>query len=121
MDTRFYVFREGDSMRDGALKIIKLREAMRREGYVEDKSRVYNTDLILAIETLNMLDVALVVTKSAIARTESRGAHYRLDYPKRDDVNWLKHTLAVRYGEDDVSPSYEPVRITTWKPTERKY
>ncbi|MDT7865574.1 MAG: succinate dehydrogenase/fumarate reductase flavoprotein subunit [Desulfurococcales archaeon] len=121
MDTRFYVFREGDSMRDGALKIIKLREAMRREGYVEDKSRVYNTDLILAIETLNMLDVALVITKSAIARTESRGAHYRFDYPRRDDSSWLKHTLAIRYGEDDVSLSYEPVRITTWKPTERKY
>jgi len=121
MDTRFYVFRDGDSMRDGALKIMKLRDLMWKEGYVEDKSRVYNTDLILAIETVNMLDVALVIAKSAIARTESRGAHYRLDYPKRDDANWLKHTLAVRYGEDDVSLSYEPVRITTWKPVERKY
>ncbi|MFN4045773.1 MAG: hypothetical protein ACK4H7_00335, partial [Acidilobaceae archaeon] len=46
---------------------------------------------------------------------------YRLDYTKRDDVDWLKHTLALRYGEDDVSLYYEPVRITTWKPTERKY
>ena len=121
MDRHFYVFRDGDSMRDGMLKILKLRKMFREEGYVEDKSKVYNTDLILAIETMNMLDVALVIAKSAIARTESRGAHYRFDYPKRDDVNWLKHTLAVRYGEDDVSLSYEPVRITTWKPVERKY
>ncbi len=121
MGSKFYVFRTEDGMRDGLLKIVKLRNIMRSDAYVEDKSRVYNTDLILALETVNMLDIALVIAKGAITRLESRGAHYRLDYTKRDDVDWLKHTLALRYGEDDVSLYYEPVRITTWKPTERKY
>ncbi|MEM2421458.1 MAG: succinate dehydrogenase/fumarate reductase flavoprotein subunit [Acidilobaceae archaeon] len=121
MSDKFYVFRNGDDMNSGLLKMLKLRSMLRNEAYVEDKSRVYNTDLILAIETLNMLDVALVIAKSAIARTESRGAHYRMDYSKRNDAEWLKHTLALRYGEDDVKLSYEPVRITTWKPVERKY
>ncbi|MCX8196009.1 MAG: succinate dehydrogenase/fumarate reductase flavoprotein subunit [Acidilobaceae archaeon] len=121
MNEKFYVFREGGSMRDGALKIEKLEEIMMKEAYVEDKSRIYNTDLILAIETLNMLEVGKVIARSAIARAESRGAHYRVDFRARDDREWLKHTLATRYGEKDVRLLYEPVRITTWRPTERRY
>ncbi|MGC8573666.1 MAG: hypothetical protein ACP5L0_06705, partial [Caldisphaera sp.] len=52
---------------------------------------------------------------------ESRGAHFRTDYPKRDDENWLKHTIVIRNGTDDLSILYSPVTINTWKPVERKY
>ncbi|MEN2999705.1 MAG: succinate dehydrogenase/fumarate reductase flavoprotein subunit [Acidilobaceae archaeon] len=121
MNAQFYVFREGDGMRDGALKIEKLEELMWREAYVEDKSKVYNTDLFLALETLNMIEVGKVIARSGIARSESRGAHYRVDFRGRDDREWLKHTLATRYGERDIRLIYEPVRIDTWKPTERRY
>ncbi|MCE4611708.1 MAG: succinate dehydrogenase/fumarate reductase flavoprotein subunit [Desulfurococcales archaeon] len=121
MGRYFYVIRDEEGMRQGLLTIVKLRNLFRERVYVEDKSRVYNTDLIAALETANMLDAALAVAQAALNRAESRGAHYRVDYPKRDDENWLKHTLVTRYGEDDVKISYEPVRITTWKPVERKY
>jgi len=67
-----------------------------------------------------MIDLALVVGLGAYARTESRGAHYRLDYPKRDDVGWLKHTVAYLYG-GEIKLTYTPVTITKWKPEERKY
>ena len=120
MGKNFYIFRDEEGMKKGLAKILELRKRMKNV-YPFDKSRIYNTDLIAAIETQNLLDTALVVAKGALARQESRGAHYRLDYPKRDDENWLKHTLAVRYGEDDVRLSYIPVEITTWKPVERKY
>ncbi|MEM2518839.1 MAG: succinate dehydrogenase/fumarate reductase flavoprotein subunit, partial [Nitrososphaerota archaeon] len=79
-----------------------------------------NQNFINVLELDGMLEVAEVVVVSAIARTESRGAHYRLDYPKRDDVNWLKHTLAYRTPEGP-RLEYIPVRITKWMPTERKY
>ncbi|MFP3170832.1 MAG: fumarate reductase/succinate dehydrogenase flavoprotein subunit, partial [Sulfolobaceae archaeon] len=68
----------------------------------------------------NMLDLALVVASTALNRKESRGAHYRLDYPKRDDENWLKHTIAYLRG-NTVEITYKPVKITKWKPEERVY
>ena len=67
-----------------------------------------------------MLDVATVIASSALNRRESRGAHYRTDYPKRDDANWLKHTLVTRSEAGPVI-GYLPVRITKFTPTERKY
>ena len=121
MGKHFYVIRDGEGMSTGFSTIIKLRKVFRERGYVEDKSRIYNTDLIAALETVNLLDAALMVAKAALVRTESRGAHYRIDYPKRDDSEWLRHTLTMREGEDDVRILTEPVRITTWKPVERKY
>ncbi|MEB3851090.1 MAG: succinate dehydrogenase/fumarate reductase flavoprotein subunit [Desulfurococcales archaeon] len=121
MGKYFYVFRDGDGMQTGLSRIIELRKRFRESAYVEDKDPIYNTDLVAALETANLLDVALAVARAALNRTESRGAHYRLDYPKRDDENWLKHTLVLPYGEDDVTITYDPVRVTTWKPVERKY
>lgn len=121
MGRYFYVIRDEEGMRSGLLTILKLRKMFREDVYIEDKGRVYNTDLYAALETMNMLDAALAVAKAALNRRESRGAHYRVDAPKRDDDNWLKHTLVVKSGEDDVAILYEPVRITTWKPVERKY
>jgi len=67
-----------------------------------------------------MLDVAEVAVVSAMARTESRGAHARRDYPKRDDAAWLKHTLAY-VTPDGPRLEYSPVSIIMWKPAERKY
>jgi succinate dehydrogenase / fumarate reductase flavoprotein subunit len=119
MDQKAYVFRTGNELAEGIKKIKELKERFKK-AEVTDKSRVYNTDLISALELENMLDVAEVVLYSAFARTESRGAHYRLDYPKRDDVNWLKHTLAVKTIEGPAL-TYIPVRITKWLPVERKY
>jgi len=87
---------------------------------VMDSSRRFNTSLIETLEVGFALDLAEVIIASALARRESRGAHYRLDYPKRDDTKWLKHTLAVRTAEGP-KLSYKPVTITRWQPEERGY
>ncbi len=121
MGKYFYVFRDEDGMKTGLSKILELRKRFRSEVYIEDKKSIYNTDLQAAIETWNLLDFALLAVTAGLARKESRGAHYRLDYPKRDDENWLKHTLAIKAGEDEVRLAYWPVDISTWKPVERKY
>ena len=120
MDRDVYVFRTGEGL-ERALK--KLRELRKKFAgiRVEDKGGIYNTNLTEVLEIDNMLTVAEVIVTSALARTESRGAHFRLDYPKRDDENWLKHTLAYRGPDGRPSLSYIPVRITRWTPTERKY
>ena len=100
----------------------KIKELKERYKNVEivDKSKGFNTDLISTIELGYMLDLAEVVAYCALLRRESRGAHYRLDYPKRDDENWLKHSLAYKTA-DGVKVDYIPVTITKWKPVERKY
>ena len=121
MGENFYVFRTEEGMRAALSKIVELRKKFRTEVYIEDKNRIYNTDLQSALETLNLLDFALMAVKAGLERKESRGAHYRIDYPKRDDENWLKHTLVLPNGEDDVRLVYTPVDISTWKPVERKY
>ncbi len=119
MDSKFYVFRNGPDMEEGLRKIRELRERVEKM-YVADKSSVYNLDLIYTLETYNMVQVAEVIAYSALNREESRGAHYRLDFPKRDDKNWLKHTIVyLRNGRLEID--YEPVRILLWKPVERKY
>jgi succinate dehydrogenase / fumarate reductase flavoprotein subunit len=88
---------------------------------VEDKGKVFNTDLLFHIELGYMIDCAEMITKSAIERKESRGAHTRLDYPKRDDENWLKHIVLTKQADGSEKMSYMPVTITEWQPEERKY
>jgi succinate dehydrogenase / fumarate reductase flavoprotein subunit len=102
--------------------IDKLQELRARFCHVRlaDTSKGFNTELTNTWETGNMLDLALVTAVSALARTESRGAHAREDYPKRDDVNWLKHTLAW-FKEGQVTLGYKPVAITKYQPKERVY
>jgi succinate dehydrogenase / fumarate reductase flavoprotein subunit len=100
-------------------KIREMRSRLAR-AKTEDTSRAYNTDLTSALELENMLELAEVMLAGGIARQESRGAHSRLDYPARDDRNWLKHTLAFRTQEGP-RLGYSPVRVTIWKPTERRY
>lgn len=87
---------------------------------IDDKSRVFNTELQWALEVGFMLDLAEIVAIGAYQRKESRGAHYRKDYPERDDVNFLKHTMA-RYSVDGPVLEYAPVKITKWQPAKRVY
>ena len=87
---------------------------------VDNKGRVFNTDLIFALELGFMLDCAGAVAVSALDRKDSRGAQARTDYPDRDDENWMKHVVVTK-GEVGPEISYLPVSITRWTPEERKY
>ncbi|MBI3616472.1 MAG: succinate dehydrogenase flavoprotein subunit [Candidatus Omnitrophica bacterium] len=87
---------------------------------LQDTGTIFNTELLDAFELDYLLDLAQVTVTGALNRTESRGAHSREDFPKRDDANWLKHTLAYRKG-DQVELKYKPVSITRFQPQERKY
>ena len=119
MDKNFYVFRDGKDITEGLKKIRELKERFKK-ATVGDKELIYNSDLIYTLELENMLDTAEVIAVGALAREESRGAHYRYDFPKRDDVNFLKHTL-VYWSPEEPIIKYEPVKILYWKPIERKY
>ncbi len=113
------VFRTAEGMRQALNKLKELRERFKNLK-LDDCGKVFNTELLNAWEIGNLLDLALVTTVSALARKESRGAHAREDYPKRDDKNWLKHTLAwLQDGE--VKLRYKPVVITKYPPKERTY
>jgi succinate dehydrogenase / fumarate reductase flavoprotein subunit len=119
MQTYVSVFREASGLETAIEKIRELQERYRHIR-IDDKGERFNTDLLEAIELGFLLDVAEATAFSALNRTESRGAHYREDYPKRDDENWLKHTLIWRQ-DGRVTFAYKPVVITKWPPKERKY
>jgi succinate dehydrogenase / fumarate reductase flavoprotein subunit len=118
MDRHAYVFRDGENLKQAIRDVRALREESYRK--VSDKTREYNTNLLHVLELDSLLHAAELVLIGALAREESRGAHSRLDYPKRDDENWLKHSLSYRVnGEPRLS--YTPVTITKHAPTERRY
>ena len=119
MDSQVGVFRTGLDLEAALNKIKELKQRL-PDIRVKDRGRVYNTDLLSAFEVDNLLDLAEVIVAGALARTESRGAHFRRDFPKRDDANWLKHTLAY-YTPTGLQLDYIPVVITMWQPVERKY
>ncbi|MBN2463205.1 MAG: succinate dehydrogenase/fumarate reductase flavoprotein subunit [Dehalococcoidia bacterium] len=119
MDSKVGVFRTGPDLKAALDKIQDIKQ--RLPGMkVNDHGRIYNTDLLSALEADNLLDLAEIIVAGALARTESRGAHSRRDFPKRDDDNWLKHTLA-HYTPKGPRLDYIPVNITMWQPVERKY
>jgi succinate dehydrogenase / fumarate reductase flavoprotein subunit len=91
-----------------------------REVRLDDRGKVFNTDLLEAWELGCLLDIAEVTAVSALNRTESRGAHAREDYRERDDQRWLKHSLAYLEG-GKISLRYKPVTITKWQPQARTY
>lgn len=113
------VFRTAEGMRQALDKILELKERF-KDVCIDDHGKVFNMDVLTAWELGNQLDLAEIITVSALARTESRGAHAREDYPKRDDINWLKHTLAWR-KDGGIQLRYKPVVITRFQPKERVY
>lgn len=119
MDQYVGVHRSGPELAQALEKIHEIKERFRHVA-VADKSRVYNSNLVSVLELENLLDIAEVTAISALAREETRGAHARTDFPKRDDAAWLKHTLAV-HADDGPRLHYKPVTITRWPPVERKY
>ena len=119
MDREVAVFRTGSGLETALSKVRELKQRV-SDIQVRDHGRIYNTDLLSALEAENLLDLAEVIVTGALARTESRGAHSRRDFTKRDDVNWLKHTLA-HYTPTGPRLDYIPVAITMWQPVERKY
>ncbi|MER6011267.1 succinate dehydrogenase flavoprotein subunit [Streptomyces bluensis] len=124
MDANVMVFRTEQTIKTAVEKIAELRERYKNVS-VQDKGKRFNTDLLEAIELGNLLDLAEVMAVSALARKESRGGHYREDYPNRDDVNFMRHTMAYREVGDDGAESirldYKPVVQTRYQPMERKY
>ncbi len=119
MDKNVGVFRKADELQ-AELKIIKTLKDRFKNISIQDKSKVFNMELQWAFEVDYMLDLAEIITLGALQRTESRGAHYRVDFPDRDDKNFLKHTIAT-YTRDGPKLSYKPVVITKWQPTVRSY
>ena len=119
MDQHFGVFRDEEGMQTARKSLEGFKEAYGRVA-LQDKGRVFNTDLIFTLELGFMLDCAEGIILSGLERKESRGAHSRRDYPKRDDDNWLKHVLVTRTASGP-EVSLLPAVITQWKPEERKY
>ncbi|MBI3173425.1 MAG: FAD-dependent oxidoreductase [Chloroflexi bacterium] len=113
------IYRNEKSMKDAIQKVHELKERYQHVK-VTDTGRIFNTELLNAWELGNMLDVAEVVAECALNRQESRGGHSREDFPKRDDQNWLKHTLVWK-KDSKVQIGYKPVVITKYQPKERVY
>ena len=116
------IFRDADRLQAALNNVKELQERF-QNARVMDKSKRFNTDVQGALETENLLTFSEVIIASALARTESRGAHSRIDYPERDDENWLKHTIAHKNGGKLPVMSYKDVNINWEKypPQERKY
>ena len=114
------IFRSGKGM-ENALDVIRQLKERYQHVRVTDAGKIFNMELMNAWELGNLLDLAEVTTISALARTESRGGHSREDYPKRDDKNWLKHTLAFVKPDGKIDLKYKPVVITKYQPKERVY
>jgi succinate dehydrogenase / fumarate reductase flavoprotein subunit len=119
MDACAHVYRNRPGLMEATGKLSELR-ARYKEIDVEDKGEVYNTNLRDALEIGNMIELAQVVVAGALERNESRGSHAMIEYPKRDDAGFLRHTLAYR-TEGLPRLSHIPVIRTKWEPTERKY
>jgi succinate dehydrogenase / fumarate reductase flavoprotein subunit len=119
MNTKVQVFRKQDELESALIDVKALKKRYETVG-VENKGRVFNTDLLFHIELGFMLDCAEMVCVSAIERKESRGAHYRVDYPARDDANWLHH-ITCAYTPQGPQLGTLPVTLTQWELQERKY
>jgi succinate dehydrogenase / fumarate reductase flavoprotein subunit len=113
------VFRSEQGLKS-ALEAVRSLEQRAGSISIDNRGKRYNTDLTEALELRNLLQLAEAIAASALNRTESRGAHWREDYPQRDDKQWLKHTLVQR-TDAGVSITYKPVTITIFPPKPRAY
>ncbi len=118
MDANAYVYRNEQGLAEAIKKVKELQG--RTWKHVDDHAKEYNTNFTNVMELDSMLRTCEVVLIGAYNRLESRGAHARIDYPKRDDTNFLKHTLAY-YTGDGPKLAYHPVTMTKYKPEERHY
>jgi fumarate reductase flavoprotein subunit len=114
------IYRTGASLAKGEERLRELQERF-ADVAIEDGSRTFNTERTMILELSFMLDVALAIISSARLREESRGAHQRTDFPKRDDERFLAHSLASRQPDNSCRVQYLPVTITRWPPGERVY
>jgi succinate dehydrogenase / fumarate reductase flavoprotein subunit len=122
MSENTFIFRDAAGLGTAVDEMTRVRREFDEKAYVMDKSATFNTDLVGALETDFLLDAALALATSAQARTESRGAQARTDFPERDDQNWLKHTLAWRQPDGPPRLDYSrAVTITKFDPQVRSY
>jgi succinate dehydrogenase / fumarate reductase flavoprotein subunit len=120
MNENAMVFRSGDSLTEQTEILADLQHRYAHVT-IDDKGKTYNTDLLETVELGHLLDLAETLVLGALNRTESRGAHYRDDYSKRDDGNFLKHTLVYREPDGTRRIDYRPVTLGRYEPMERKY
>jgi succinate dehydrogenase / fumarate reductase flavoprotein subunit len=119
MEEHCGIFRTEKGLREGLKRVQELRERNKRV-ILADKADSFNTELLTVLELGHILDLAGAILLCALERHESRGSHFRGDYPKRDDKGWLKHTL-ISMEDGELKTGYKDVTITRYKPTERKY
>ena len=124
MDADAQVFRTAESLQRALATVEDLRRRYQSVG-VQDKGTTFNTDLLEAVELGFLLDLARVVVVGALAREESRGGHFREDFPKRDDKGFMHHTMAYATpttgGGTEIRLEPKPVTVTRYQPMERKY
>jgi succinate dehydrogenase / fumarate reductase flavoprotein subunit len=119
MNEKCAVFRDLEGL-SSAHEIIRRLKEEAKTSYIDDRGSVFNQDVLAAIELGYMLDVAECTVLAALERKESRGAQYRLDFPERNDDEWLKH-ITLTVNGDEPAISYAPVTITQWQPMARTY
>lgn len=113
------VFRSEELMKAGLEQLQQLQQQY-SQIYLDDKSNCWNTEIVEALELRSLMVVGQIILTSALNRQESRGAHFRKDYPERNDIDFLKHTIAY-YSPAGIDLQYQPVNITLFQPQERKY
>ncbi|MFH1863063.1 MAG: succinate dehydrogenase flavoprotein subunit [bacterium] len=114
------IFRDAEKLKKQLAIVRELQDRYQKIS-VQDKSSRFNTEVMEAMELGHLLAFSEVIVYGALERQESRGAHARTDYPNRDDLNWLKHTLAWKEADGSIRLDFKPVVITRFQPKERKY
>jgi succinate dehydrogenase / fumarate reductase flavoprotein subunit len=114
------IFREEKRMKEALEKVREIKERAKHIK-VHDREMTFNTNLQQTLEFLNIVEIAETIALGALERKESRGAHSRLDYPKRDDENFLKHSMIERTENEELRIGWKPAKITKFQPEERKY